>query len=129
MVWKEFVSVFAQELLGALLPVLAALLAAWLIGVIKKLWIEIKSRMDSRFTWTLDEAVRIAVLAAEQAKLGGYIKDKKTFAIGVAERWLESRGFKLDLDILDARIEAAVMEQFNQATLGSSGVTEPMSEV
>lgn len=114
MVWKEFVSVFAQEFLSIVLPVLASLLAGLVIAWISKVVAEIKGKMDDRFIWVFDEAVRVAVLAAEQAELAGYIANKKAYAIDIAQRYLESRGFKIDLALLSDRIEAAVMEQFNK---------------
>mgnify|MGYP000947976218 CR=1 FL=1 len=115
MVWKEFVSVFAQEFLSIVLPVLASLLAGLVIAWISKVVNEIKGKMDDRFIWVFDEAVRVAVLAAEQAELAGFIANKKAYAIDIAQRYLESRGFKIDLALLSDRIEAAVMEQFNRS--------------
>ena len=41
------------------------------------------------------------------------IKDKKVYAFDIAERWLELHGIKIDLDLIDAAIEAAVYEKFN----------------
>lgn len=114
MVWKEFVSVFAQEFLSIVLPVLASLLAGLVIAWISKVINEIKAKMDDRFVWVFDEAVRVAVLAAEQAELAGYIANKKAYAIDIAQRYLEARGFKIDLALLSDRIEAAVMEEFNR---------------
>jgi hypothetical protein len=129
MVWKEFVSVFAQEFLSIVLPVLASLLAGLVIAWISKVVNEIKGKMDDRFIWVFDEAVRVAVLAAEQAELAGYIANKKAYAIDIAQRYLESRGFKIDLALLSDRIEAAVMEQFNKRLLEKSAVVEDCADV
>jgi len=124
MIWKDFVSVFVQEFLGIVVPVLASLLAGLLIAWIKKLVEEIKVKMDHRFIWMLDEAVRVAVLAAEQANLAGFVEDKKSYAIDVAEKWLAARGFKVDLGILADQIEAAVMEEFNKEKIIKSDIEE-----
>ncbi len=124
MIWKDFVSVFVQEFLGIVVPVLASLLAGLLIAWIKKLVEEIKVKMDHRFMWMLDEAVRVAVLAAEQANLAGFVEDKKSYAIDVAEKWLAARGFKVDLGILADQIEAAVMEEFNKEKIIKSDIEE-----
>jgi len=124
MIWKDFVSVFVQEFLGIVVPVLASLLAGLLIAWIKKLVEEIKANMDHRFIWMLDEAVRVAVLAAEQANLAGFVEDKKAYAIDVAEKWLAARGFKVDLGILADQIEAAVMEEFNKEKIIKSDIEE-----
>jgi len=61
----------------------------------------------------LEEAAVFAVMAAEQAGAAELIKDKKVYAFDIAERWLELRGIKIDLDLIDAAIEAAVYEKFN----------------
>jgi len=124
MIWKDFVSVFVQEFLGIVVPVLASLLAGLLIAWIKKLVEEIKVKMDGRFMWMLDEAVRVAVRAAEQANLAGFVEDKKSYAIDVAEKWLAARGFKVDLGILADQIEAAVMEEFNKEKIIKSDIEE-----
>lgn len=115
--WQDFVSTFLQEFMGIVLPVLASLLAGLFIAWITKLVNQIKEQLDNRFVWMLEEAVRIAVLAAEQANLAGFVEDKKQYALGVAEKWLGERGFKIDLGVLADRIEAAVMEHFNKDKL------------
>lgn len=117
MVWKEFVSSFAQELLLAIIVPLAGLLAGLIIAKIKQVLVLAESKIDERYIWMIDEAVRIAVLAAEQAKLANYIDNKKAYAIDIAQRYLEARGFKIDLALVSDRIEAAVMEQFNRDKL------------
>lgn len=115
--WQDFVSTFLQEFMGIVLPVLASLLAGLFIAWITKLVNQIKEQLDNRFVWMLEEAVRIAVLAAEQVNLAGFVEDKKQYALGVAEKWLGERGYKIDLGVLSDRIEAAVMEHFNKDKL------------
>jgi len=117
MVWKEFVSVFVQEFAVAVVVALAPVVVGVLVALFKKLWAQAEAKIDSRFMGVLNEAVRIAVLAAEQAKLAGHIETKKAYAIDIAQRYLEVRGFKIDLALVSDRIEAAVMEEFNKAKL------------
>jgi len=122
--FEDFVSKFAQEFLSIVLPVLASLLAGLVIAWIKKVVEQVKAKMDQRFIWLLDEAVRIAVLAAEQVNLSGFVEDKKDYAIGVAEHWLAERGYKIDLGVLADRIEAAVMEEFNKGRVAPELIEE-----
>ena len=122
--FEDFVSKFAQEFLSIVLPVLASLLAGLVIAWIKKVVEQVKAKMDQRFIWLLDEAVRIAVLAAEQVNLSGFVEDKKDYAIGVAEKWLAERGYKIDLGVLADRIEAAVMEEFNKGRVAPELIEE-----
>lgn len=114
MIWKEFVSVFAQQFLAVVLPVLFASLAGLVIAWIKKTVDQIKANMDDRLEWALDTAVKMAVFAAEQVKLRDALIDKKNYALEIAESYLAERGFKIDLKLLDAAIEAEVMKQFNK---------------
>lgn len=60
----------------------------------------------------LAEAADFAVKAAEQSKLAGLIKDKKNYAMIIAEDWLQAKGVKIDVHLLAAAIEAAVGENF-----------------
>ena len=122
--FEDFVSKFAQEFLSIVLPVLASLLAGLVIAWIKKVIEQVKAKMDERFIWLLDEAVRIAVLSAEQVNLAGFVEDKKDYAIGVAEKWLAERGYKIDLAVLSDRIEAAVMEEFNKGRVAPAPIEE-----
>lgn len=68
---------------------------------------------DNATVQTVLDIARMAVLAAEQLGITGAIDDKKSYAITVAERMLAERGIKVDLDALDAAIEAAVAEELN----------------
>lgn len=122
--FEDFVSKFAQEFLSIVLPVLASLLAGLVIAWIKKVVEQVKAKMDERFIWMLDEAVRVAVLSAEQVNLAGFIEDKKDYAIGVAEKWLAERGYKINLAVLSDRIEAAVMEEFNKGRVAPKLIEE-----
>jgi len=64
-------------------------------------------------TELIEEAAVFAVQAAEQAGAAELIKDKKEYAIQIAEAWLEANHITTDIDLIDAAIEKAVLELFN----------------
>jgi len=57
--------------------------------------------------------VEIGVQAAEQVYGAANGDAKKGYAIDFAEKWLAERGVKIDVDVLDAAVEAAVLREFN----------------
>jgi hypothetical protein len=109
---ENVISVVLQTLLEYFLPVLAVALVGLIIAKIKLAIIQMRS-WNPKVTDLLEQAVKFAVTAAEQAGAAELIKDKKVYAFEIAERWLELRGIKIDLDLIDAAIESAVYEQFN----------------
>lgn len=62
----------------------------------------------------LDKAVQLAVLAAEQSGLQGFIenegKKKKEFAVNFAERYLREHGIAVELDVVGDMIEAQLIK-------------------
>lgn len=115
----DVLSSFLTQLLLGLISVFVPVFTAWLGVKIKAAVADIKRRNGEDFEWALDSAVSVAVLAAEQAHLAGYIQDKKTYALGVVEKMLAERGVKIDLDVISAAIEAEVMKAFNKKKLAS----------
>ena len=111
--WLDFLSAFLQKFLEVVLPVLATALAGLLIAWITKVINDIKAKLTDDQIFVVNEVVRSAVLAAEQVHLKDAAIDKKDYALNIAESWLSSKGIKLDLAYLDAKIEAAVMDEFN----------------
>ena len=112
--WLDFLSAFLQKFLEVVLPVLATALAGLAIAWITKLINDIKARLTEDQEWIINQAIEAAVLAAEQIDLKGVVIDKKDYALQVAMQWLSLKGIKINLNILDARIEAAVFDQFNR---------------
>lgn len=108
----EIISSILQTILLAILPVAAGAAARWLW---QKGQAELQS-MDKEQLAVLMWLADLAVKAAEQAKLSGYIDDKKAFALDFCERWLSDRGISANIDALNAAIEAAVFENFNAST-------------
>ncbi len=118
--WIDLLSSFAQNFLNAVLPVLATLLAGLLIAWIAEKVNAVKSRLSNDAQWVIEQAVRSAVLAAEQVHLVDIAIDKKEYALTAATEWLVSKGIKFDLGQLDTLIEAAVMSEFNREKLNSN---------
>ena len=112
--WLEFISAFLQKFLEVVLPVLATALAGLAIAWITKLINDVKARLTEDQEWIINQAIQAAVLAAEQTGLRESAVEKKQYAIQVATQWLAMKGIHLDLNVLDARIEAAVYDQFNR---------------
>ena len=101
--WSELL----QKILEAILPILATALTGWLVAQARLAW--------GRFAETKPDIARIlaqaadfGVGAAEQMGLAGFIDDKKSYALQIAEDWLALKGIKIDLHLLDAAIEKAV---------------------
>jgi uncharacterized metal-binding protein len=101
----------AQDLLTLVLPLVAVALVGWLGTQAKLVLAKAKNYAPDLFT-ALEEAAIIAVKAAEQSKLAGLIDDKKAYALTIAENFLETKGLKVDLHLIDAAIEKAVGEMF-----------------
>lgn len=112
--WNAILETVLKVIISVALPVLLKLALDWLR--IQKTKLE--ESMDSETRYLIKEAVRIAVLAAEQSNLAGLIgeeyKGRKDYALAMAEKWLAPYGITIDLDVLAAMIEAAVMEEFNR---------------
>lgn len=109
----DFLSAFLQKFLEVVLPVLATALAGLAVAWITKIINDIKSHLSGDAQWAINQAVGAAVMAAEQMHLVDAAIDKKDYALTAATNWLESKGIKVDLNILDTLIEAAVMNNFN----------------
>ncbi len=107
-------SVFLQNVLAGVLPILFSLIAAWLIAKVKLAWQEWKVAHTATAD-ILESIAKVAVLAAEQSAASGFIEDKKAYALEVVENYLTKLGLKIDVGSIQAAIEAAVMSEFNKA--------------
>ncbi len=108
----DFLSQFLQNLLLALLPILAASAATWLLAKARQVWAQFKATKPDLAT-ELESIARTVVMAAEQAGASQLIKNKKDYAIQMAQNYLALKGLKIDLPLIDAAIEAAVYEVIN----------------
>jgi hypothetical protein len=116
---EHFLTIFIETLLKILLPVVFSALAAFLIAQAKLLWVRAKNQQPD-LADTLEWVARTAVYAAEQAGAADLIDDKKDYAIEVAEMWLSAKGLPIDLDMIEAAIEAAVYSEINKERAGTT---------
>ena len=110
------VSNLIAQLVIALLGTIVTVL---LTGAIKF----VRSKTTTEQFAFIQHVATVAVQAAEQMHLAGYIADKKGVAEGIVLRELANRGIKVDATVVDTAIEAAVMDVFN-----SVKVTDPQPE-
>lgn len=118
--WVDLLQPILQVLLQVLLPVVLSAIAVWVKQLISKAKAEIE---DANLQWLLALAQQF-VLAAEQAGVVGQIEDlgeeKKKMVIELLQKAADSRGLKLDVSVLSAIVEAAVVSAF--------GFSEPSTE-
>ena len=112
MEWMPVLSKVIEAILIAILPPLVVALITFLIAKAKEVWARAK-QWNPTVTEYIEQAARFAVQAAEQAGAAKLIKDKKEYAIQIAEAWLEANHITTDLHLIDAAIEKAVLELFN----------------
>lgn len=110
---EVILSSMLQSVLAYILPILAVSLVSFLIAKAKEAWEKAKDWNPS-VTGLLEQSVKVAVQAAEQAGAAGLIHDKRAYAFDVAEKWLKARGVTVDIDLIYAAIEAAVWTEFNK---------------
>ena len=118
---NEILSEFIQTFLLAIVPPLAGMLAAWLLGHVRKVWQQVKDNAGD-WGWMLDEAAKMAVRAAEQLQLAELIENKKDYAVATVDAYLKEKGFTVDLSIIEAAIEAAVLAEFNRGRVNRGRV-------
>jgi hypothetical protein len=111
--WMPILSKVLEAVLIAVLPPLAVGLVGLVVALFRKWWIQAKEYAP-QVTDLLEEAAKMAVRAAEQAGIAQLIEDKKQYAIQIVELWLEARHVSVDIDLIDAAIEAAVLKEFNK---------------
>lgn len=101
-----------QNFLTLVLVVLAPVVVGYLIKVLSSVWGEIKQHEPDLAT-ELQTAADFAVKAAEQSGLAQLIENtsvaKKKYACDLATAWLATRGIKLDVGLIEAAVEAAVI--------------------
>ena len=112
MEWMPILSKVIEAILIAILPPLVAFLVSIGLAYAKRVWGDLKQRYPT-VTELIEQAAVFAVQAAEQAGAAELIKDKKEYAIQIAEAWLEANHITTDIDLIDAAIEKAVLELFN----------------
>ena len=105
----ELVNKMLQTCLEVALPILVSALATWMVGKVVELFRRIAQKSPDAAAYLM-EICSTAVRAAEQIFGGEKGKEKKRYAIKVVEAYLKQVGIHLDLETIDAAIEAAVLE-------------------
>ena len=100
---QDFLSAVVTGLATLLLPIAVTAGVTW---IVKKVQEFKASRPD--VAKALAMIMPVFVTAAEQANLAGLIEDKKEYAISLAQAWLESKGWKIDLALVAGIVEQAV---------------------
>lgn len=90
-------------LIGIIIPMVGAAVVSFL-----------RSKLSASQLQILADVASMAVQAAEQGKIGGFVTNKKASAINAASALLASRGIKVSPEALDAAIEAAVLATINR---------------
>jgi hypothetical protein len=108
---RDFLSLFAEALLIIALPIIIAAAIQHLRLTTQRL----RAGMSEENQQAIEQAVRIAVRAAEQLGLLDQLAgpEKRKRAIEIAQAFLQERGIRLDLDKIASLIEAEVLSQFN----------------
>lgn len=103
-----------QQALGTLILITVGGLAAWLT---KGLVAFVKAKTTAEQINTLRVFASIAVSAAEQGAIAGFITDKKASAINLVNIYLTQAGITgVNAEQIDAAIEAAVFDTLEQET-------------
>lgn len=110
MEWNVVLARVLESTLSYLLPLLIVTLISAGLAWTRKQW-SIAKAANPMLTEILEQTAAIAVKAAEQAGLHGLIADKKSYAISIVENWLTTQGLPIDLDVIAAAVEAAVLDQ------------------
>lgn len=112
MTFLDALSIFLQGLLEAALPVLASLLVAWGLPRVIAAWQKLKAANPDEIA-VLEEIASMAVHAAEQEAIAGYIEDRKAYALDVVQAYLAKYNIKVNVAVILAAIEAAVKTELN----------------
>jgi hypothetical protein len=106
-----------QTVLTTILTALAAAIAKLILAKADELLAS--KNEDERYF--IRETIRSLTQAAQQIYKAGNGNQKKAYVISQAEKALHAKGIKIDLDQIEAEIEAAVWSQFSP----NEPLTEP----
>ena len=99
------------------LPILLTSLVRWINAQMKNT----RAQMSKEQLFLVETLIKQFVRAAEQSGLSGQVKaagsEKKAFVIALLRQELEERGISLNLETLDAMIEAAVHDAFGKVVV------------
>jgi len=109
--YLEVFSKFFEAVLVGLLPVLAVFLIRWAKLKADEVLADIEESKPE-LMYHLEWIAGVAVTAAEQSKLVGFIEDKRKYAFDLVANYLAEKGIAVDIDLIYAAIEAEVKKQF-----------------
>ncbi len=107
-----------NKVLVALLGIIAVPVGTMIGFYIKKLIDKAQAEIEAVAPDTFDMVQKFAVAAVQAAEQSGLLEtgeQKKEFALAQVEAWLAEFGIDIDLDQVDAAIEAAVFAEINKA--------------
>lgn len=104
----KLISDLLQALGLATLPVIAWFIASYLKKQGDILVISLDEKTRDNLKWI----VRSVVFAAEQMYGAGNGAEKKAYAIKIVQDWSDGLGLNLDIAVIEAAIEEAVLENF-----------------
>jgi hypothetical protein len=107
--WMKVLSDFVQALLLAAAPFVAVDIYKFIKAKAEMAMAEAKAAQPDLVAY-LEKFAAIAVKAAEQAHAPELFAEKKAYAFVVVEKLLAAKGFVIDIDAIDAAIEAAVAD-------------------
>jgi LL-H family phage holin len=110
--WMDVLNKVIVAVLGIIAIPLGTMIGFYVKKQIDKVVAEIKAAAPDSFDMLQKFAIA-AVQAAEQSGLFATGEAKKAFAIDQVEKWLAQSGIEIDLDQVDAAIEAAVFAEIN----------------
>jgi LL-H family phage holin len=121
---NELLSTLLQVLLETIitvaLPIVLTHLVLWINSQIKNT----RAQMSKEQLALTEMLVKQFVRAAEQSGLSGQIKaagaEKKAYVLALIRAELEERQISINLEVLDAMIEAAVNDAFGKIELDPS---------
>jgi len=105
----ELFNKMLQAVLEVALPMLVASAAGLMIGKCIEIFKKVRDKNPELYE-ILVVISKKAVEAAEQIFGGGRGQEKKEYAKMVIKKYLSAKGIILDLDVIEAYIEAAVKE-------------------
>jgi hypothetical protein len=117
-----------QDQLSKLLQDALVLLLTGLVGILIPFalnWVKLKlANLNQAQLDLMQQAVAMFVSAAETLGVADRIEDKKEWVLGEIQVYLNSKGIKLDVQLIDAAIEAEVFNQFNRYKPAQVSVTD-----
>jgi hypothetical protein len=102
-----------QDVLVLAVTAIAPALFALIVVIIRNKLADLKVKYPD-YSYILEQAAKFAIQAAEQADFAGLIKDKKEYALSIAQKYLDDHKVKIQLDVIDAAIESAIYAEMNK---------------